>query len=279
MKTLMIMKEGPDYLADSLLHGFYHLLGSDFTHSDKHDLMYKPFSNANTLQSTYGRGFTTYGTLPEYINDNTDIEKKIKSKYFDLIIYSSFRRCSDYYDLVRDVYEKDKVIFVDGEDDQLVWDSMGHRLFKRELTWNAPNVYPISFAIPSEKITDEKPLKIKKLADYIPQISGSGYMYNTEEEYYNGYKEALYGLTHKKSGWDCMRHYEILGNYSIPYFPDIDNCPQLTMTNFPKELVKRSNNLFYTECDEQYEILDNLHSYTKNHLTTEALAKYIINNT
>ena len=40
-----------------------------------------------------------------------------------------------------------------------------------------------------------------------------------------------------------MRHYEILGNYCLPYFPDLKNCPLDTLFNFPKELILESNDL------------------------------------
>lgn len=32
-----------------------------------------------------------------------------------------------------------------------------------------------------------------------------------------------------------MRHYEILGNYCMPHFQDLQNCPVQTMFNFPKK--------------------------------------------
>ena len=277
MKLLYISTNEPDYLADCLFHGFYQLLGKDFTHNGRYDLMYKTLTTAESLSNSYGRGFTVWGNLPEYLNENDDIENKIKSKYFDLIVYGSFRRRNDYYDLVKEVYEKDKVVFVDGEDDQWVWDSMGHRLFKRELTWNAPNAHPIFFAIPAEKITKNIPSKIKKIADYIPQITGSGYMYNTEEEYYNGYKESLYGLTHKKSGWDCMRHYEILGNYCMPYFIGLEDCPEGTLANLPKELLFEGKKLAENFEEQKYfRILDEVFRYTQDNLTTKHIANYII---
>jgi len=277
MKVLFVTKGEPDYQNDCVLHGLYSLLGKDLTHTSDYDLMYKQKTTPETLLNTYGRGFTIWGNLPEYLNDNTDIPAKIKKRYFDLIIYGSVRRCVDYYDIAKDHYKKNEIILIDGEDDTYVIDSLGHPLFKRELVNNYENAFPISFAIPEEKIVKSSVEKKKKIADYTPKVSGSGYMYTSEAEYYKNYQEALYGLTHKKSGWDCMRHYEILGNCCIPYFPDIAGCPELTMKNFPKDLVKRGNELFETESDEQQEILQSLFEYTKNNLTTLHLAKYIIN--
>jgi hypothetical protein len=30
----------------------------------------------------------------------------------------------------------------------------------------------------------------------------------------------------KKGGWDCLRHYEIIGNGCMPYFENIEKCPK-----------------------------------------------------
>lgn len=277
MKVLLVSNGQPDYQCDCVFLGLYELLGSDFTHSCDYDLMYKDRTPQDNLLSSSGRGFTIWNNLPVYLNDKSDLENKIKNKYFDFIVYGHYRRCMDYYSLVMQSYDKSQVILIDGEDDQLIGDIQGHPLFKRELISETPGIYPISFAIPGSKIVTEIPEKTKKLADYIPSFDTSKYVYTTEEDYYNDYREAIYGITHRKSGWDCMRHYEVLGNYCIPLFADVESIPSMTMTNFPKDIISRSNKLFDTECDEQHEILANLHTYTKENLTTLKLAKYIIN--
>lgn len=279
MKVLFISNGQPDYQCDCVFLGLYELLGADFTHSCDYDLMYKDRVPSDSLLRSSGRGFTIWNNLPEYLNDKSDLEHKIKSKYFDLIIYGHFRRCLDYYELVTQSYDKNQIILIDGEDDQYIGDTQGHLLFKRELIIENPNIYPISFAIPETKIVKSIPEKTKKLADYIPSFDTSKYVYNTEEEYYNNYREAMYGVTHRKSGWDCMRHYEVLGNYCIPLFKDVENIPKMTMVNFPKDLIFRSNQLYESDCDEQHEILAKLHTYTKENLTTRELAKYILNTT
>ena len=283
MKVLFIGKCSPDYQSDCIIHGFYNLLGSDFTHNKPYDLMYKDKVSKEEIRSSSGMGFTIWNNLPEYLNDNNDIENKIKNRYYSLIIYgnpyfvtSLGGSCMDYFDIVSKNYSKSEVFFIDGEDTQDIFSTFGYPLFKRELTINSNDIFPISFAIPDEKITKEKTLKNKKLADYIPDKSGTGYKFETEHEYYQNYKDSLYGITHRKSGWDCMRHYEILANYCIPYFKDINQCPNMTMVNFPKEIVKKTNMLFDTESDEVYELLDQLFLYTKNNLTTINLSRCVL---
>ncbi len=285
MKILYISLGQPDYQCDCLLHGLYHLLGNNLTHTDNYHLMYKEYTTPEILKNISGRGFTIWGNLPLYLNDNNDIINKIKLKYFDYIIYGSFRRCLDYLDLVKQYYSSDKIAFVDGEDDTNLIKPADGFVFKRELIYDINGVYPISFAIPEEKIWKDVNLKdkYKKIANYKPAHPGTGYVYAEEKDYYNDYKTSFFALTHKKGGWDCMRHYEILANFCIPYFPDIQNCPIQTMNNFPKDMILKSNSLFEQDFNpdinikEYSTILNKIFEYTKNNLTTKKLAEYVLN--
>ena len=280
MKLLYISIGLPDYQCDCLLHGFYNLLGENLTHTDDYHLMYKEFTNTEQLLNSYGKGFTIWGNLSKYFNDKTDIENKIKNKYFDFIVYGSIRRCRDHIDLVLEHYPRNKIAFVDGEDDSILINTGGVPLFKRELVIdNVFNIFPISFSIPEEKIVKEAS-EIKKerfLAEYLPG-NGNSYIYNKEQEYYQNYQKAFFGRTHKKGGWDCMRHYEILANFCLPHFPDLENCPPKTMSNFPKQQILEGNKLFEKEIinDKYYEILNDVFEFTKTNLTTKISAKYII---
>jgi len=146
------------------------------------------------------------------------------------------------------------------------------------------SVFPITFSIPEEKIVDVIPIKTKYQSSLIPgQIDT--YIYQNEKDYYDQYKDSMFAITTKKAGWDCMRHYEILANGCIPYFPDIENCPSNTMALLPKELLIKANSLYknnpiLTSDSEEYISLSNqLLDYTKNHLTTEKMAKYILTKT
>ena len=152
-------------------------------------------------------------------------------------------------------------------------------------------VYPITFCIPNEKISLSKTNKTKILSNLIPGNLKT-YIYNTEEDYYNEYKKSYFAITTKKAGWDCMRHYEILANNCIPYFIDIQKCPLNTMYFLPKQLLIKSNILYEKkfknknitqlniEDINEYNILqEELLEYTKNNLTTEIMAKYILTKT
>ena len=60
-------------------------------------------------------------------------------------------------------------------------------------------LYPITFSIPSEKIVTTIPKKSYIVAKFIPVgVGEKTYIYNTEEEYYNDYKQSLFAITKKK---------------------------------------------------------------------------------
>ena len=58
------------------------------------------------------------------------------------------------------------------------------------------------------------------------------------------YSRSLFATTTRKGGWDCLRHYEILKNNCLPFFPNIEEKPRLTMVNYPVKLQKEVNSFF-----------------------------------
>lgn len=150
------------------------------------------------------------------------------------------------------------------------------------------NVFPITFSIPEEKIVSHVPTKKKMMSSLLPW-NRSTYIFKTEDEYYNEYKNSMFGITCLKAGWDCMRHYELMANGCIPFFLDIQECPINTMYFLPKELLMKGNDLYYkyhngdiankdllSECNEHIEKMLN---YTRQHLTTTMIAKYVLQKT
>jgi hypothetical protein len=151
-------------------------------------------------------------------------------------------------------------------------------------------INPINISIPEEKIANCVPHKTKVLSDLIPGKKET-YVYETEEEYYKEYKKSMFALTTKKAGWDCLRHYEILANGTIPYFPEIDSCPERTLTLLPKDLIMEGNKLYeriktknmneieYDIMEEYVRLASKCLAYTKDNLTTKEIAKYILEKT
>lgn len=78
---------------------------------------------------------------------------------------------------------------------------------------------------------------------------------------------------HKKMGWDCLRHYEIMMNGCVPLFKDLENSSDLTLTTLPKkEIIKMSQ---YNEPNIEFN--EYILNYTKNNLTTKHVFEEILN--
>ncbi len=119
-----------------------------------------------------------------------------------------------------------------------------------------------SFSFPAEKIVQELPQKTKLFPKHIidPEVvsnvpdSKISYAFIDEAEYYADLQASKFGITTKKAGWDCLRHYEIAANGSVPCFRNLDqkedtcaphglnetNC--LIYSNF-KDLMYKIQNL------------------------------------
>jgi len=265
-----------DYQNDLVFHGLRELFGDDVVDSTQIISLYKEYEGKIPSQHLWG-GMTTFWLIGDNNIDRTNIEEKIKDRYYDLIIYGSIKRCKNYYDLVSKYYPPNKVILIDGNDESDL-DPLyeKHLYFKRELIINHPNLLPITFGIPTCKLTTPNKNKIQEYATCIPGQPET-YVFKSEQLYYEDYQKSYYGVTMKKAGWDCMRHYEILSNYCMPYFIGLEDCPKNTLINFPKELLLEGRELANNFDEQKYFIiLDKLFDYTKNNLTTKSLAQYVI---
>jgi hypothetical protein len=288
-----------DYLSDCTLHGLRALFGNTVVDSPRQDYMYKEEfgTGKRNLQELYGRGFTIFATLPEDDDiDRTDIEHKIKSNFFDLIFISGVARGTPYFREIFENYSTDKIIILDGEDYAHITTLNGNlgynvnkgTLFKRELIYEDSHIYPISFSFPKEKI-QKLNNKSRVLSNNLPNWDMSNgirdYIHELESTYYADYNESLFGKTSKKGGWDCMRHYEILGCRAIPWFVDIKECPSRICTTLPKHLFIEVLNLIdqhgmdwfsHAGWDRYLELENNIHQHFLKYCTTEETTKYIL---
>lgn len=300
-----------EFMSDSILHGLRNLLGVEVIDAVKIPHMYTDYTD-NT-HSMHGRGFTLSKTLVDEGIDRSDIPSKIRSRYFDYVIYgASYRTDSlQYIELVTDVYPTNKIVFINGADswrgevEPKLINASGIHFLRERLSNN--HAYPIAFSIPKHIIVNEVPEKEYYLMPLVPGIE-STYIYNTQEDYYQMYKKSLFGLTWKKAGWDCLRHYEILSQGCLPLFLDIAHLPTTMMATYPRKKIehlldvavsidnfKKHMNFQYDERitmsnvdfssinftdPETYGYLDivtELLEYTKTYLTTEYQAEYILN--
>jgi len=282
---------GQDYLSDTILHGLKSLANVETIDEPRQWYMYaNEFGpSKRNLKEIYGRGFTIYGTLQDH-HDNVDrsnVEEKIRAKYYDLIIFSRVDsgHMSPYLQLVFDHYPSNKIIFLDGEDGTNINSALlGKGLyFKRELTINNQYIIPISFSFPKEKI--QTPLEKTQVFSQVRPTWGV-YIHENEQDYYNDYRRSLFGITHKKGGWDCLRHYEILGSRSIPVFTDLPHCPKNICTHLPKDMLLNALTLVSTKSPDYFmtsegidvcrELENKIHNHFIEHCTTEAMAKYML---
>ena len=282
MKILFINNfNAPDYLNDSVYHGLYCLnkkFPTEFqvTVSNRPGYMMKDYPDPENL---YGRGFSLYAFMDDHLPVETDMIRKIQDRYYDLVIYGSILRDSTLIEEVFRSYRKDEILTFDGEDYHYIDEFLAYRTtyFKRENVLGRRDIRNTNFAIPEEKVFTRKFKKDKVLGTVIPGDT-STYLFSKEHDYYMDYATSHYGKTHKKGGWDCLRHYEIFAAYCIPYFSDIHLCPEQVLTNLPKNLLLEVNRyavegLIHPDYDN---LLEEAHEYTLKYLTTEALATKIL---
>jgi len=147
---------------------------------------------------------------------------------------------------------------------------------------------PITQCIPQEKIIQKIVAKTKILANVRPMFQK--HIYDNEQDYYNDYQTSLFGLTHSKNGYDSLRHYEILMNGCIPYFCDLDIVPKEVLSLYPKDKINETNEFYQKIKNYSIEEFNNhpnlvkiynnhleyLIQFTKDHLTTEQMVKYVL---
>lgn len=262
---------GADYMADICMHGLRSLLGSDLVDVQKMWFMYDT--------SEHYMFHSLYKLLPDIEVDRENVEEKIRSHYFDAVVYGSVHRCRDHMQLVLDAYPANRIVFIDGEDGPELTPAVGHGwYFKREIYEPNPHLLPIQFGIPKEKIRPiDLSRKMRLMAHCDPRDRSTYVYYDSEQRYYDQYSDAYFGYTMKKGGWDCMRHHEIIAAGALPYFQDFEKCPEGTLATFSRTAIMVAKELHDTwtpitpaswmiEMEEMRECL----------LTTEAIAKRIL---
>ena len=143
----------------------------------------------------------------------------------------------------------------------------------------------LSYSIPEELIVSSYEVA-EKLDAVSPLVPGDATDYafglGQEADYYAMYKSSRFALTQKKGGWDCLRHYEILANGSIPIFEELDKCPLDTMTSFPKTLLANASKdllPWYNTEDQQRKYVEHrsaLLDHVRTHCSCSAVAKNML---
>jgi hypothetical protein len=276
MKVLFINHfKSPDYLNDMVYHGLIDG-GHDVYETAPPRYMLASHPNPSSL---YGRGFSLFARLTHTpkVESVNEIFEKIVDRFYDIVIFGSVHRDLSYFDVVANMYPRERVHFIDGEDSTKILDGLigCGRYWKRECVDESTD--PITFAIPESQLLRSPVIKSKLFGTIIPGKVET-YIFNNEKDYYEDYASSYYGLTFKKAGWDCMRHYEILANRCIPYFPHLSQCPPRTLCSFPKELILETNKYAAnSKIHPNYDEINlELFNYTCRHLTTKKLVDSIL---
>jgi len=286
-----------DYLDECVLIGLKELFGSKVVDVNKKLSLYTDYPDEMKYR-LYGRGYTLTQNIEPHECDRDDIENKIRNKFYDYVVYAKIENCNDYFDLVYEHYPKNRIALLDGGDwmnihPSVTYDTM---FFKRECFLGMSNVNyskyfnnikPISFAFPTKRITRNQN-KSKLLStinpldrtSYFDKDNSSEYKFKTEKEYYEEYQSSKFAITCQKAGWDCLRHYEIIGNGCIPLFHRVENAPPGTLSMLPRRLLLQIRTMW--ENNQEYlienydEYFERLFDHFINNNTTIKLAEYFM---
>ena len=155
---------------------------------------------------------------------------------------------------------------VDVPDDEGV-ESVARECFARLGVW------PISFSFP--KIRKDPPPPLHQSVSSI--IPGEPYSFISPSEYLNEYASSQMAITHRKAGWDCFRHVEILASGSIPLVLDVEAIPKYSMIHYPKkslaivtEQVRAPGGVPDSTTRAGFQ------KYFQHHLTSRSMADYML---
>ena len=161
-----------------------------------------------------------------------------------------------------------------GEAWSITSEEEGHVLAVSKRCHQEMGVYPISFSIP--KIWQERPGSQTEMAYPVsPVFPGQAYSYSVLEDYMDQYSKSALAVTHKKGGWDCFRHLEIISAGSLPLMPDIEYCPPYTMVHYPKEVMAKIAKRLQSGLVPDDSVYEFVHNWARRNLTSIAMARYI----
>ena len=237
-RVLFLTHPREDYLQDQVLYGLRQILGADCVDWPRKDVLYSDCPRPK--ESLYGRGFTLWKQLPEIAVDRPASMETLELDRFDAVIFGSLVRQKG---LLRDLRsqlrsrETPPIVLLDGRDkERLYWPALrrGH-YFKRERTaFTRWLTHPISFSIPGHRVARRVPPKNALFAKHVqceaayehPWVREhclSSYAFEDEEAYRADLESAYFGITMRKGGFECQRHYEIAAAGAIPCFYQLES--------------------------------------------------------
>jgi hypothetical protein len=153
------------------------------------------------------------------------------------------------------------------------------------------NILPISFSIPDKKIIkglpEKKKLFTKHIVDEEIAVKVEGALtrhpFDNETDYYQDLQISKFGITTKRNGWDCLRHYEIAANGAVICFKQLQNKPSQCA---PHDLIIGVNCLCYQNYDDLMQQINSISEKDYKKLQENSLnwvktksCEYLVNKT
>lgn len=261
MRILFFHANIANYLTDGLMLGLRKLGNVEVVDLPRMDYLYGD-ATAAMLQKTGSGGRTLYGGLQQETDSvkSSRIFWQRELDSYDLFVFADISHTADIF---QNIYRKlgssvakKKMVSVDGYDQpqrfpyfnrkermlhtpwQFLYATNRVRYFKRE--GQNRKTLPISMSIPSEAIEEIAPAAKTQefvgynvdpeLADWFPMQAAAPlgqrhFVFETEEDYNAELRRSRFGITTKRAGWDCLRHYEYAAKGVVLCFRDLDKKP------------------------------------------------------
>ena len=302
-QILFLTDDREDYLSDGILHGLKNTPGIQVTDYPKKNCLYQTYLEANDF-GVRGGGFSLYGLLDELPSEiqREHIQQKLERGWFDLVVISNIWRQWGLLIQWENLLSTNcKLAILDGDDDERFYPTSTARIrqfgptrwlkrlinskdtiyFKREWT-KRTNMWPyeciikqLSFSIPAEKIRSNLLRKTRLFPDHIVDsevcdlLGGQlHYAFSSEADYQKNLGESRFGITTKRGGWECLRHYEIAANGSIPCFRNLNQKPMICA---PHGLIDGINCISYSNAHNLMERINQLSNQEEENMREAAL--------
>ena len=306
LRILFLTEEREDYLADGLLHGLRQLPGLELVDYPRKECMYEGGRHCRVAPEfgVRGGGFSLYGLLkePEGGIDRSFIWQRLAAGWFDAVLVSNVWRQWGLLLQWRELLAKQPLLLLDGDDDQRLYPRSGTRvrqfgigtgltnllqlpnthMFKRELTNRSRkrglglNVHPLAFSIPESLISQQLPNKSQLFSSHIVDQNlsnklgaSSNYVFADEQSYRSDLASSRFGITTRRAGWDCLRHYEIAAAGAVICFRDLEQKP---VSCAPHGLIEGLNCISYGSSEDLLSHIDKLSVQQELDLQNSALA-------
>ena len=306
LKILFLTDDREDYLADGLLHGLRQLPGLELVDYPRKECMYEGGRQSRVAPEfgVRGGGFSLYGLLkePEGAIDRSFIWQRLAAGWFNAVLISNVWRQWGSILQWRELLATQPLLLLDGDDDQRLYPRSGTRLrqfgigtgltnllqqptthiFKRELTnrsrkWGLRlNIHPLAFSIPESLISSKLPNKSHLFPSHIVDRdlsdrlgASANYVFADEQSYRSDLACSRFGITTRRAGWDCLRHYEIAAAGAVICFRDLAKKP---VGCAPHGLIDGLNCISYESSDELLKRIDILSVQEEAGLQNAALA-------